>query len=74
MGVDAVKFQMRDIKSLYRKNKESNNIEDLGTEYILDLLKKYDFSRDTHYKIRKYCNQIKVEYIVAHGISSHLNI
>ena len=55
--------QMRDIKSLYRKNKESNNIEDLGTEYILDLLKKYDFSRDTHYKIRKYCNQIKVEYI-----------
>ena len=63
MGVDAVKFQMRDIKSLYRKNKESNNIEDLGTEYILDLLKKYDFSRDTHYKIRKYCNQIKVEYI-----------
>ena len=43
MGVDAVKFQMRDIKSLYRKNKESNNIEDLGTEYILDLLKKYDF-------------------------------
>ena len=63
MGVDAVKFQIRDINSLYRKKSSHGIKEDLGTEYILDLLNKYDFTRETHLKIRKYCSQIKIEYI-----------
>ena len=39
-GADCVKFQMRNMKSVYRKKSLSKSGEDLGTEYILDLLKR----------------------------------
>ena len=44
-GADCAKFQMRNVKSLY-KNKGSNNDEsaDLGAQYTLDLLSKYQLS------------------------------
>lgn len=37
-GADAVKFQMRDMGSLYRNSYDSKNGEDLGVEYTLDLI------------------------------------
>ena len=37
-GADAVKFQMRNMESLYRDSHESKNGEDLGVEYTLDLI------------------------------------
>lgn len=63
IGVNAVKFQMRDMKSLYRNLKNNKLREDLGTEYVLDLLKKYDLDFASHLKIRKYCKEINIEYI-----------
>ena len=38
-GADCVKFQMRNMASVYRKKSLAKKGEDLGTEYILDLLK-----------------------------------
>jgi sialic acid synthase SpsE/sugar phosphate isomerase/epimerase/CBS domain-containing protein len=43
-GADAVKFQMRDMDSLYRDSHESKNGEDLGVEYTLDLINKATLS------------------------------
>ena len=54
-GADCVKFQMRDMNSLYREslNKENLN-EDLGSEYVMDLLNKYQLSNDSLFKIFDY--------------------
>ena len=38
MGADCVKFQMRHLSKLYRKSSLEKKSDDLGTEYILDLL------------------------------------
>ena len=42
-GADCVKFQMRNMSSVYRKRSLDKQGEDLGTEYILDLLSKFEF-------------------------------
>ena len=42
-GADCVKFQMRDMASLYRTN---TNSEDLGAEYTLDLLRETSLSQE----------------------------
>ena len=60
MGADAVKFQLRDVENMYRKNNEN---EDLGTEYILDLLGKYELKTEDHKIIREYCKKANIEYI-----------
>ena len=41
IGVDCVKFQMRHIDEVYRKRSLQKDGEDLGTEYVIDLLKKF---------------------------------
>ena len=57
-GADCVKFQMRDMDSLYREslNKENLN-EDLGSEYVMDLLKKYQLSNDSMFRIFDYSHK-----------------
>ena len=64
MGADAVKFQLRDVENMYRKNNEN---EDLGTEYILDLLGKYELKTEDHKIIREYCKKINIEYMLTMG-------
>ncbi len=57
-GADCVKFQMRDMDSLYREslNKENLN-EDLGSEYVMDLLKKFQLSNDSMFRIFDYSHK-----------------
>jgi N-acetylneuraminate synthase len=55
MGADCVKFQMRHLDQVYRKKSLNKSGEDLGTEYIIDLLNRFEFSVDEHKKISKYC-------------------
>ena len=62
-GSDAVKFQMRNLESLYRKKTINKVGEDLGSEYIIDLLKKYELNINEHKKIREYCKKKKLIYI-----------
>ena len=45
---------MRNMKTMYR---ESNNSEDLGAEYTLDLLAKFQLSNDELLKVFDYCKQ-----------------
>ena len=43
-GADCVKFQMRDMKALYRQGDGSSAGEDLGPQYTLDLLSKFSLT------------------------------
>ena len=61
-GADCVKFQMRSMNNLYRKISKKNK-EDLGTEYIVDLLGKYELSNSDHKKIINYCKKKKINYL-----------
>lgn len=54
-GADCAKFQMRTMYSLYRETTKSN---DLGAEYTLDLLSKFQLSDEELYKCFDYCREL----------------
>ncbi|BBH54096.1 N-acetylneuraminate synthase family protein [Fluviispira sanaruensis] len=57
-GVDAVKFQMRNMESLYGKNYSLKNTEaDLSTQYTIDLLEKFQLKNHEMQEIFDYCKQ-----------------
>jgi sialic acid synthase SpsE/sugar phosphate isomerase/epimerase len=57
-GADCVKFQMRDLSQLYGKGGDSNNIKaDLGTQYTLDLLERFQLSDDDLFRCFDYAFQ-----------------
>lgn len=62
-GADCAKFQMRHLDELYRKRSLTKDGEDLGTEYILDLLRRFDLGVEQHRKLFHYCRQKGVEYM-----------
>jgi len=62
-GADAVKFQLRNREALYRRKADGSRAEDLGVEYIQDLLDKVDLSLEQHRQLRAYCAQQNVTYI-----------
>ena len=63
MGVDCVKFQMRHLDQVYRKKTLAKSGEDLGTEYIIDLLDRFELSLDQHRKIPDYCKKKEILYM-----------
>lgn len=52
-GADCVKFQMRDLDSLYSKKGEGSGY-DLGSEYTLDLLNKFQLSPKEMFEVFDY--------------------
>lgn len=63
MGVDCVKFQMRHLDHVYRKKSLNKSGEDLGTEYIIDLLDRFELSVDEHRSISNYCKEKDILYM-----------
>ena len=63
MGADCVKFQMRHLDKVYRKKSLDKSGEDLGTEYIIDLLNRFEFSLEEHKKIAEYCKNKGILYL-----------
>lgn len=55
-GADCAKFQMRCIDSLYRST--TNKSADLGTEYTLDLLSRFQLSDDELFEVFDYCKSL----------------
>jgi N-acetylneuraminate synthase len=56
--VDCVKFQMRDLSSLYsNQGKNAEAGYDLGSQYTLDLLNKFQLSNDELCQVFDYCKQ-----------------
>lgn len=62
-GADCVKFQMRNMSSVYRKKSLEKNSEDLGTEYVLDLLERFQLSEEEHKKVAQYCSTKNILYM-----------
>ena len=50
-GADCVKFQMRDLSSLYGGGKSSDANQDLGAQYTLDLLARFNLKADDMFQI-----------------------
>jgi N-acetylneuraminate synthase len=73
LGVDCVKFQMRNMSSVYRKRSLSKEGEDLGTEYVLDLLEQFQLSQDEHEKVAKYCDEKGILYMCTPWDSESIN-
>ena len=63
MGADCVKFQMRQIKEVYRSKSLEKTGEDLGTEYIIDLLKKFELSIEQQKDLSNYCRSKGILYM-----------
>lgn len=62
-GANCVKFQMRNMSSTYRKKSLAKEGEDLGTEYVLDLLERFQLSEEEHKKVAQYCKVKGVLYM-----------
>jgi sialic acid synthase SpsE/sugar phosphate isomerase/epimerase len=55
-GADCAKFQMRHMKSLYRTTANKNNDnEDLGSQYVLDLLNQFQLTDQQLFEVFDYC-------------------
>ena len=63
MGADCAKFQMRHMNQLYREKSLKKTGEDLGTEYIIDLLNKYELNIDEQKKLSQYCKKKGIIYM-----------
>lgn len=55
-GADCAKFQMRDMNSLYLKSKAGN----LGEEYVLDLLRRFQLTDEELFEVFDYCKEIGI--------------
>mgnify|MGYP006141729529 CR=1 FL=1 len=56
-GADCVKFQMRSMASMYRQIGDSNSDEDLGAEYTLDLLSRFQLANERLFQVFDYCKK-----------------
>lgn len=62
-GADCVKFQIRNREVLYRRKADGSRAEDLGVEYIQDLLDRVELTLDEHRQVRAYCAQKGITYL-----------
>jgi sialic acid synthase SpsE/sugar phosphate isomerase/epimerase len=62
-GADCVKFQMRHLDQVYRQRSLNKSGDDLGTEYVVDLLNRFELSVDQHRQLAEYCAQTGIPYM-----------
>lgn len=62
-GADCVKFQMRNARALYREKSLQKDSDDLGSEYITDLLSRFELDIDQHQKLFEYTKEVGIEYM-----------
>ncbi len=62
-GVDCVKFQIRNRAALYRTAPGEEGSEDLGVEYVQDLLNKVELTVAEHLEVRQYCAERGILYM-----------
>ena len=56
-----MKFQLRDMESLYRQGSSGSGGEDLGPQYTLDLLAKYNLEADQLFEVFDHCRDVGVD-------------
>ncbi|MDP4540582.1 N-acetylneuraminate synthase family protein [Qipengyuania sp. DY56-A-20] len=61
-GADCAKFQMRDMSSLYKNQGDADDQSaDLGAQYTLDLLSKFQLSNDAMIEAFDYCKKLGIQ-------------
>ena len=60
-GADVVKFQLRDMEALYRQGSGGSGGEDLGPQYTLDLLAKFNLTADQLFEVFDHAAEVGVE-------------
>jgi N-acetylneuraminate synthase len=73
-GADCVKFQMRHLNEVYRRRSLENSSEDLGTEYILDLLRRFELSREEHRRVAEHCASRGIPYMCTPWDGSSIDV
>ena len=73
-GADCVKFQMRHMEEVYRSKSLRRNGEDLGTEYVLDLLDRYQLTIEEHMQVSNYCLEKNIMYMCTPWDAKSLDI
>lgn len=63
MGADCAKFQMRHLDEVYRQRTLRKDGEDLGTEYVLDLLRRFELTVLQHQQLADYCASKGILYL-----------
>jgi sialic acid synthase SpsE/sugar phosphate isomerase/epimerase len=63
MGADCAKFQMRYLDEVYRQRTLRKDGEDLGTEYVLDLLRRFELTVPQHQQLADYCASKGILYL-----------
>lgn len=63
MGADCAKFQMRHLDEVYRQRTLRKDGEDLGTEYVLDLLRRFELTVEEHTRLAAHCVQKNILYL-----------
>lgn len=74
MGADCAKFQMRQIKEVYRSKSLDKSGEDLGTEYIIDLLNKFELTVEQQKSLSDYCKTKGILYMCTPWDKSSVDI
>ena len=74
MGADCAKFQMRQMDNVYRKKSLSKSGEDLGTEYIIDLLNRFELTVDEQRELSEYCKSKGILYLCTPWDTSSVDI
>lgn len=60
-GADAVKFQKRDLKSLYKKDVYKNpNKDSQATSYLFNIFRKFELSNREFVELKKYCQHLGI--------------
>lgn len=62
-GADCVKFQMRHLDQVYRQRSLNKSGDDLGTEYVIDLLNRFELNVDQHRRLADYCAKTGILYM-----------
>lgn len=63
-GANCAKFQMRDLASLYKNSGNANDAsEDLGSQYVLDLLSRFQLKDHEFNQIFDYCKKKELEVL-----------
>lgn len=61
-GADCAKFQMRDLAALYSNSGNANDArEDLGSQYTLDLLTRFQLPPDDMFRVFDYCHSKDIQ-------------
>lgn len=73
-GADCVKFQMRHLDEVYRRRSLERSSEDLGTEYILDLLRRFQLTVQEHALVASHCASRGILYMCTPWDAESVNV